>query len=767
MVALSWGSSEELLVGTSCLRLYQTAEDIKLIWTRGLSSPPKFALFSRDATLVASTAHYDRLVKVWRRLSFGSDDVRFDSTYLSHPATVTGARWRGSEDRNQCSSNLLYTICADSRMRVWAAIDPRGQQLLQLWAEIDLQESIQPRSIGSATQSCHRYALFIDSPDFICATQIAAQVVADGRKEHYALDHLAEVARCNSDVCVVLDDKGHMSAWGIENVGANSRAGTDVFNVAHVEHFDVVSLLKTFQGTPFVQFLTFCNENHESGLTLIVHQFDGTIAWLEGRIDDVFDPSCIKDRLRLKALWTGHERPIKKIVRNISGKAFISRTSDNEGLIWKSRDGKDQLALSRHSTLESPERIHRTCLLYDGDFVINLHHHSISLWNSHDITAKLVASRDYLIQGKPLCLLLLPESTEEYGLAYVATISSSMKGIVWKVSVPYNFDRKRINARTMLPPAIEQYCDFDLDSKDELAFILPVDPAGSTTTVSSFLDTFAKDIAVSYNHDGVLHTWTARLNTKKKSIDWLVTSTVITAIREPSLTSGSSNRKIAVVDSARNGLTVWDSRGGQLEYDKHFGLQETIQDLDWSSTPDYQSILAVGFPHKVIILSQMRYDYLDRGPAWAPIREVYIGESTCHIIGDSTWLGNGNLVIGAGNQLFIYDKAVKSSDEMVTDLSIPVHNHSSMDIFSVVTLLNGPLPVFHPQFLAQCILAGKFVHVQRIVINLNNALKYFTDGDRLDSMMGIAVNEFFTEPNVSYMYVKFHLMLTVQGHIPY
>ena len=111
-------------------------------------------------------------------------------------------------------------------------------------------------------------------------------------------------------------------------------------------------------------------------------------------------------------------------------------------------------------------------------------------------------------------------------------------------------------------------------------------------------------------------------------------------------------------------------------------------------------------------------------------------------------MGSGKLVIGAGNQLFVYDKEIASSDDRITELSVPVHERKDMDLFKLVTLLNGPLPVFHPQFLGQCILAGKSVLVQRIVVGLHKALKYFSTGDDLDSLLSLKLDDFYTEQAV-------------------
>ena len=56
---------------------------------------------------------------------------------------------------------------------------------------------------------------------------------------------------------------------------------------------------------------------------------------------------------------------------------------------------------------------------------------------------------------------------------------------------------------------------------------------------------------------------------------------------------------------------------------------QTILDLDWSSTPDMQSILAVGYAHRVDILCQQRMTYFDEGPGWALCRTIDISRLVC------------------------------------------------------------------------------------------------------------------------------------------
>lgn len=737
------------MIGSKSLRLLRIASDDVMIWSQKLSRPAKFAFFSPDANLIASTGHYDRLIKLWQRQSFGVDDAKFDFTYLSHPTAVTALHWRTSNNHDRSLDNVLYTICADNRIRIWATSDPHGLQVLQLWAEIDMLESIQPRQIQSFRASYERYAFFINSDDFVAAIESARQAdSSERREENHGLEHLNEIVERSPEVCVVLDGKGNMSAWGLESVDCKTKLPPKLFNIAHVENFKLWNFPDAKLEEKHLQFLLFSSPEHRSILNLLVHHFDGRIEWLEGSVDQIFDPSPRQERLGRKAIWTGHDGSVKKIVRSGSGETLLSRTNDNEGLIWRQERCKGGTNLTRASLLSCPDHIHRTCLIGGGDFVVNLHHRSISLWDVRHFAATQVASLDFDIDGDLLCLLLLREPNKESSLIHVATITSCMKGIAWEIQLGISNIENR-QSKNHVDPTISQFCLFDLGLQEDIVFVLPVDPAGSPSTTSSFLDTFAKDIAISYTSNGRLCAWTAVIDVENSSISWLATSTVDTGIDNPSLASGSSIRKTAVIDASRTGMTIWDVSSAQLEYDVHYGAQDLIQDLDWSSTPDDQSILAVGFPHKVVILSQMRFDYINGGPAWAPIREIHLKESTPHPIGDSTWLGSGNLVVGSGNQLYVYDKKVTTADEVIIDLSIPVHSQQSTTIFDLVSYLNGPLPVFHPQFLGQCILAGKLYQVRKIIINLHQALKFFSPGEELDTFLNIPLQEFYAGDVVS------------------
>jgi WD40 repeat protein len=740
---LSWGSSDELLVANSKLAVWFLNDNLRLIWKKQLSSPAKFAEFSPDAELVATTGQYDRLVKLWRRLSFGADDVRFEVFYLPHPATVTGIHWRKPLYREQSMENVLYTICADNKIRVWTVSDHQSLSAMHLWTEIDMISSIQPR-IPPEVSSSRRYGFIIDSRDFTAATERVVQ--RNTEKDNLALEHLVEVANKSPEICVIVDDQGHMCAWALENVGSKRRSATDVFNILHIEGLQFSFPSAALPIEDYAQFYTFGASTSDDSLSILVHHFDGWIEWFDSQIDVLFDPTPRKKRLTSRGTWSGHTEPIKKIVRNANGHILVSRTDDNNAMIWRQRTRGPGSVLVRQSSISSDEHIHRTCIIGDGQFLINLHHRSISLWDTRTSPAERLAGCDFTLSGKPLCVLLIPNLEATENVVYVAAISADMTGHAWEVHLPLK--KSHSNKTKGSTIHLRQFCTFSLGLEASVSYILPVDPAGQVVKSSGFLDLFAADIAMSYTDTGTVHTWAAKVDQTEQKLDWLLTSTVETGIANPSLASGSSIRKAALVDQSRTHLTIWNTSDAQLEFEEQFPDHDMIRDLDWTSTPDNQSILAVGFPHKVVLLSQLRYDYLDSGPSWTQIREIRIRDLTPHPIGDSCWLSSGNLVVGAGNQLFVYDKEVEVSSLLVTELRIPARGNSVVDLFDVTTRLNGPLPVYHPQFLAQCILSGKTNLVHLILVNLHRKLKFYTEGDYLDTFLGISLEEFYQVDDV-------------------
>lgn len=728
------------------------------MWKRKLANPVKFAQFSPDATLVVTTGYYDRLVKVWRRLSFGADDVRFEVSYLRNPAIVTGMHWRKPYHREQSMENVLYTFCANNKIRVWAVTDNHAPTALQFWAQIDMEASVQPRHTVDGDYGERRYGFIVDSRDFCVATERAVQR-SNGNKENHALEHIIEVANKSPEICVVIDGQGHMSAWALEDVGSKFRPDLKIFNILHVEGLNFSLMPGISVKEDYTKLCAFQSTMSEDSVSILAHHFDGRIEWFDSQVDVLFDPAPRRKRIARKGTWTGHNGPIKKLIRNAIGDTLASRTDDNKAMIWRQRCKDGGSFLVRQSSLLSDEHVHRSCVIQNGDFLVNLHHNSLSLWDIRSFHAERLAVSPFEMSSKPLCILPIPTTDEHVGVVYLATIGADTNGIAWEIQLPTMNGQE--NGDTNASSChLKRFCTFNLGIQEDVSYILPVDPAGPQTKVSGFFDLFSADIALSYTKTGAVRTWTAKVDKENSKVEWLSTSTVETGIANPTLASGSSIRKAALVDEDRTHLTIWDTSGAQLEFEEHFSHHEIIRDLDWTSTPDMQSILAVGFPHKVILLTQLRYDYLDSRPSWTQVREIWIRDLTPHPIGDSCWLSNGDLVIGAGNQLFVYDKAIDVDNPIVSELRISSPGQSSVDLFEVVSRLNGPLPVYHPQFLAQCILSGKSNLVHAVLMALHRKLQFHMEGDSIDTFLEMPLEDFYVEHDVSKIAI-FSMKLTL------
>lgn len=747
-LCLSWGGSEELLVGYSSLALYQTTTSPTCVWRKTVPSKVKYALLSYDSAYIASVGYHDRLVKVWRRLTFGSDDVRFDFIYLPHPQAVSSLQWRKPYHVDQTVDNVLFTFSVDNVLRIWTGSDIHGSPLPQLWGTVDLTATLRNQALGNRGPHTVQWATILHGRDFAAATEKAVQDEVPGsEKDDAALQHIISVANRNPEICIVFDGRGHMSAWAMENITSKPQSPHHIFTVAHIDA-DELNFYNILDCDPSQHIEVYPYSTASGGfLDLLVHSFDGRIAVFESNIARFFDPNPQSKRIALKAIWSGHSSPIRKMVRNFSGRAVVSRTQDGESIVWAHALGATDTHLSRKNLIPEMGHIHRICVLRKGRFVVFLFHDRIAVWDCRQSKPSLLTSCSYSVSGKPLCLLNLPrQRAEDSSVAHIATITSQKKGVVWQLDLPIYAPRTtqpQVNGHRKA--SIREFCRFELDDAGDLAYVLPVDPAGSSPVISGFLDVFARDVAISYTHSGRVEFWTARVSPGR--VEWLSTSSMETAVANPALVSGSTMKKAALVNSSRSNLTIWDIRGARLEYAQDFESHNIIQDLDWTSTPDSQSILAVGFPSRVLLLSEMRFDYLNKGPAWAPVREISIRDYTPHSIGDSTWLGDGHLVIGTGNQLYVHDRRFDVSSSLVTSLRLPHRKDGMWDLFDVVQRLNGPLPVFHPQFLSQFMLAGKISLVHRILKSLHRTLKFWVQGDEIDDYLGLDMEEFYTSRN--------------------
>ncbi|KAG8915058.1 regulator of (H+)-ATPase in vacuolar membrane, partial [Tulasnella sp. 417] len=225
-----------------------------------------------------------------------------------------------------------------------------------------------------------------------------------------------------------------------------------------------------------------------------------------------------------------------------------------------------------------------------------------------------------------------------------------------------------------------------------------------------------RDAFVSISPEGELSFWSAVMSNGNGDAvgdlpGWRCTGRVRTQRKKIVMAQCSSAKKTVLVVDSENGqeVTIWDSKESEfssgLEYLHSF--KEKINDLDWTSTYDSLSILALGFEKSVHLLCPQRMSYFDERPTWGTLHVIDIASMSDSIISDSIWLSQGALLVAAAHQLYVFGEANEPFLATSTSTSGP--------LFENVAMKNGPLDDFHPQLMLQCLLWNKVDLVKDII----------------------------------------------------
>ncbi|KAF2861564.1 hypothetical protein K470DRAFT_256930 [Piedraia hortae CBS 480.64] len=348
---LSWGSSGEVLIGgTKTLALFSTLPssnrssslDVSSLperhplWTTKVANAVQHALFNPTARMMVTCGQRDRLVKVWRFLSF--EDYVFDYSYLPHPAPVAHLQWRQDREKDDDHSpryeddqDVLYTMATDGVLRVWKTGGPFDLDFLVLHTTIDLVSAI-PQSPSltsdgmSSTSQPVRFAFMLPADQFSAAVS-AVHIRKTDDKISHSLEHLKEVVSRSPDVFVIMDGQGRMSAWGLHSI-AHKRRNEDIQEIFHIAHSEGLKLCMQTNARFQAWF-----DNDK--IHLIAHQFDDRVEWWQGSVEKFLSPSAPgPERLSLDARWVGHHSPVQELSTHMNGKTLFSKSLSGGVAIW-------------------------------------------------------------------------------------------------------------------------------------------------------------------------------------------------------------------------------------------------------------------------------------------------------------------------------------------------------------------------------------------------------------------------------------------------
>ncbi|KAI9513046.1 RAVE protein 1 C terminal-domain-containing protein [Russula earlei] len=624
---------------------------------------------------------------------------------ISHPRPVTNVMWRSAQASSR-DSPVLFTVTRDATLRIFIPVLD-SPQYMQLHATLDLSISAPPYTPSRKPDNHSSNVFYLDREMF---KGVLAAVLKDASDiNDTKLRRLQDICDDEWDMFLQVLPDGSLTVRAIANI--DRRPPTLLKQLTLLQNIAVSlphapSYLRVVRG-PTKHTLALV-----SAPPLSVHVleplnfFDSRSGGLtlRGRVHDLDEDSHIKQFVRTP---------------DGSGLAIVRETG---GEAWMVRDFGTVLQ--------------RTGRWTEADFVVVLNEgRSFATFSTSTCNLTLHTTPELVLPLPSIVSLfsLPPRGAAPYECIYAVTADATP-------SICH------VHALSGETPSLCLVSQIPLPLLSPTAFVLPVDPMGWLS--SRGMESIERDVLLSIGRDGELMFWVP----EGRRTGWRCTGRVRTGRTRIRMARCSSAKKTVLIVPCVDGeeLTIWDSMESEfssgLEYAKSLSLSDQVHDLDWSSTPDGQSILAVGFTYHVEVLCEQRMTYFDDGPGWGVIRRIEIENLLSHPISDSIWLAYGTLLVGSGHQMCLYGVSRQLESEDAEE-----------GLFEYVARLNGPLADYHPQMLLQCLLWDKLDVVKEILVNLSRDVERWHElhYDVFESS-AIPIDHYFEKRRISGMVTSPH-----------
>ncbi|KAM3160204.1 Regulator of (H+)-ATPase in vacuolar membrane [Lachancea thermotolerans] len=712
---ISWGSNGELAVGSNYLSFWKIREEFGnftpcLLWTKKQFKPVYRCAVSEDSQVIASMHKYSNTVRLWKRISIGGDRDLFDLTLISHPAPVTTFRWKRTNNfcEEERDSHVLYTLCSDHKLRIWVYFEVNGRKTVQQWGSLELDEA-----------KNQRFCFILDS--------WLVQEVLSG----HTPPEFEYFSRLHPEVAIIADSSGRLDVYALENLSHDPPKLMSKRKLCSTQ-------INPGAFVHLPEFLYFAEPQLTRGdskqISLIVHDVKGVLRHSSVDLTKALTGKSGKFGTLLHKL-TGHNKSIQKLGRSSDGMAMITLSRFSENCIWVPQPLPGCMSLRKKNIICSETPLLDAVVLERGALVVTLSMNlELQIWDCPDSKSskKSIARSTHIldkVMGEPRLMLNTPEKKHQHDCHFIALIYSSGQTCGFEVS----FSRGIVPVKSS---------SLDIGDEKDIYLVSSINPVN----YGFFAD---RSLVSIITKNGLIKTFKSIV--MPHFIEWKLTFEMDTGLFDCTLICGSSIDKICVVDKSRQRLTIWDLRRSFLEYEESF--DDLIRDIDWTSTKFSQSIFSVGFKDHSLLFTQLRYDYTSKNPSYCPVEKIDLSQHTTHPVGDSIWMTDGTFVAASGNQLFIKDKYLDIHDKF-TNQSIGSRRILSNDIMHLSTVLNGPLPVYHPQMLIQALYAGKLKLVREILLRLFLKLRDFEfrsiDVAELGSTLELSYQKFVCPNEESY-----------------
>ncbi|WBW70556.1 RAVE complex subunit Rav1 [Schizosaccharomyces osmophilus] len=693
---LSWGYNLDLLVCTNknlCI-LDFSDEQVRVLWSLDSASGIPFvgSSLSSDACYIASVEKSNPLAKVWLRSSpQGTVTSLYDFSYLPHPVPIRFYSWsRPLHPDSSSSLPFFYTVGFDHVLRIWQTGSRFGSQLMHLSCCLDLKEYTDKNSAP--------FCFLLERDDFTAALAHAISRYSGNLPDDPVLPKLVGLANSHPQLFFIFSDsKVHIFSFHMDE---------DCLTTAKLVRSVPVRFPRN--ALPPDGFLTVYRTIKED-----VYDYKFIIRFQDFANEYAFKLSGIYSdeefALHTTQMFYGHDTSIKTLVRTSNGHGIASCDNQRICMLQSYLSSDSHRSLVRRSKLRL-EGNDFVLPLHAGEYAVTVNNSTIKLWHCDNTFAPvLLCSSSKVPTSEIITFFILPVQKNRISVLCALTEG----GHAWFYNV-----------------LLDNHESSKLEFLDRVGFApnvhtaSAVDVMGWSSTLSlSSLESFEREVFVSISDDGLLQTWMAKVSGPSNATISEF-SRVQTNIKSADMVKGSTSRKVAVVSENRLRLSIFDTGSSfftaNQEFTNTFNIYGPIIDLDWTSTPNSHSILAIGFQHDVILLCQNRRSYISDASCWVPIRRYNLSMYTDMLISDSSWLDNGTLVTAAGNNLFFFKSKLPNNKSLLFPSAL---KRTANNIFDLAYQLNGILPVFHPQFLQQLLLRNEEYLVRKILLLFYISLK--------------------------------------------
>lgn len=755
--ALSWGNEGELLVGgVKHITLFSTlpssrtsspvvgadvVEKRNALWSLSVPSALQYAAFSPSASIIASCGPRDRLVKIWRRLSF--EEGLFDYTYLPHPGAVTHLEWRPAQDhteddgesgvssRHDDDEEILYTLANDGLLRVWRTGGIHDLDILVLHTTIDLGSAIPDSPSlsmkGGQMTKPARYCFVLPSEQYSGA--VKAATVRHAEKLNHSHEHLKETASKDPDVVVSLDGAGRMSAWGLQSIGHKRRPETpsgQPKQPAHIAHAEGLPLR-------MVDGINVRTKAWFDGpiLHMMMHHFNGQLQWWSCDVESFFSPGPGgSGALVENAVWSGHLHgsicslrgsATTQTLLSCSGEEDVSwwAGKDSSTLLHRTFDYGTQLAVSDMALLSTPE---------GGDAALLLEHDH----RSQNASIVVIAG-----SGEQIERVSLPPECLERASQLSLTVSGS-RHPPDQTQLVVGVDGNRLGFFAHVSFAWTRKISIGSVTSFALAQHNPHSTFLHTVAVLDATDVDRFGI-VAIDQAGAILLHHVELSPGDQKVEPMLVETFDTNIREASIFA-ADNDYAAVVSSDGQALTVVNLRDGYIEHEQPWS--SPIRQVVPSSK---YNLVAISTDDDVQILVQGRYEHHNELPAWMSIKKISLPGPGLTIT-TTAWFGRNNLAIAVGNRIFTCNGDVQV-EELQSDvqetLDAPTQRRLIRRLSSLASAVRKPLPVWHPNLISHSIRHGHWGLASSLIHTLGQKLKFWSEGDDLHALLDFPAEKIY------------------------